>query len=120
MTKTWSVLFIIVLTVLTGLADSQGFLHSSNVWKNGKFIWYEAVKSLIGFGVGIVFFWFAIKYMQKIGIVSTEIQTTIWFAVTIIGVAFVSGKFFQWNLSNQLISILVLLGIGILIFRTGG
>ncbi|OGK11882.1 hypothetical protein A2954_05880 [Candidatus Roizmanbacteria bacterium RIFCSPLOWO2_01_FULL_37_12] len=120
MNKIWATVLILALTILSGIADSQGFLHASIVWKSGKFIWKEAGKSLASFIIGIIIYWFAIKYMQRAGLKSAEIQTSIWFAITIIGVAFVSGKFFQWNISNQLISILVLIGIGILIFRTGG
>ena len=118
--KIFAIILIIILTILSGMGDSQGFLHSSLVWKNGKFIWSEAGKSTLGFGFGILLYWFAIKYMQQVGIISAEIQTVAWFTVTIIGVAIVSGKFIQWGAIDKIISIGVLIGISLLLFRTGG
>ncbi|MBI4225695.1 hypothetical protein HY612_01135 [Candidatus Roizmanbacteria bacterium] len=120
MNKATVILLIIFLTVISGIGDSQGFLHSSNVWKNGKFILSEAAKSTAGFGFGILFYWFAIKYMQQVGVISAEIQTITWFVVTIIGVAIVSGKFILWGPVDKAISVGVLIGIGLLLFRTGG
>ena len=42
---------IIGLTLLSGLADAQGFIHASTAWVNGKLIWEEGIKSLLGFAV---------------------------------------------------------------------
>jgi hypothetical protein len=120
MYKLLPLLLIALLTIITGIADSQGFIHSSFVWKKGRFIWEEAGKAIFAFGIGILFYWLSIKYMQQVGIKSAEIQTTIWFAATIIGVALVSGKLVHWNLFDQILSGLILFGIGFLIFRTGG
>lgn len=120
MNKLGTIFIIIIITLISGLADSQGFIHSSQVWKNDKFIFAEAIQSLLGFVIGTAVFWFAIKYMQHVGVISAEIQTILWFIITIIGVAAVSGKFVQWNIIDQLIAIGVFVGIGILLFRTGG
>lgn len=120
MNKIVVITLIIILTIISGLADSQGFFHSSNVWRNGKFILLEAGKSLLGFGVGSVVFWFAIKYMQQVGILSAEVQTITWFAVTIVGVAVASGKFLRWDAIDQTIAVVVIIEIGLLLFRTGG
>jgi hypothetical protein len=115
-----AIIAIIFLTALTGIADSQGFIYSAQVWQKGKFIWINAGKSILSFSVGIMIYWLAIKFMQQVGIISAEIQTTIWFAITIVGVAIASGKFFHWSLTNQFVSVLVLIGIGFLIIKTGG
>lgn len=119
MTKLFPLLLVISLTLVAGFLDSQGFFHSSQVWKNDKFITNEAIKSLFCFIVGTVLFWFSIKYLQQLGVISAEMQTIIWFVVTILGVAVASGKFFQWNIIDQAIGIGVLIGIGLLLFRTG-
>lgn len=113
-----AVSLIAIFTIISGLADSQGFLHSSNVWKNGKFITSESIKSLIGFGIGSVVFWFAIKHMQQVGIVTAEIQTIFWFTITILGVALASGKFFHWNIIDQAVGTGIFIGLIFLIFRT--
>jgi divalent metal cation (Fe/Co/Zn/Cd) transporter len=111
---------IIGLTLLSGIADAQGFIHASTTWMNGKIIWEEGLKSLLGFGVGALCYILAINYLEQVGLVSAEIQTVIWFTVTIIGVAFISGKFLHWHLVDQLVALLAIVCIGWLVIRTGG
>jgi len=112
-------LLIVVLTLISGFGDSRGFLYSAKVWQSDKFIFRVALQSVLGFLLGIVAYWFAIKFLQQIGVVSAEMQTLLWFTVTIVGVAIASGQFAHWGLVNQVIGVLVLVGLGLLIFRTG-
>lgn len=112
------ILTLTVLTILTGIGDSQGFVHSANVWHNGQFIWSEAMKSAAGFVLGTASFWIAVKFLQEYGVVAAELQTIGWFAITIIGVAVGSGKFLQWTLLDQALAATLLLGIAVLISRT--
>tara|TARA_Y100000310_G_C20395013_1_gene674662 strand:+ start:226 stop:594 length:369 start_codon:yes stop_codon:yes gene_type:complete len=109
---------VIVLILLSGFADSQGFIYASRMWDQGKLIWSALGKSALGFGVGIITFWLAIRYMREVGIVTAEIQTTLWFATAIIGVALVSGHFLQWKAIDQLVAVGVIVGIGWLLVRT--
>jgi hypothetical protein len=111
---------LIVLTLISGLADAQGFVHASNIWLNGKLIWPEVIKSASGFGLGIVAYWICIKFLQDFRIISPEIQTIGWFTATIIGVAIFSGKFFHWQIVNQIVGIAVLLGVVWLLVRQVG
>lgn len=114
-------LFLIVgITLISGIGDSQGFIYAAKMWQNGKIVWNEFGKSALGFGVGISTYWFAVKYLKEFGVFSPEIQTLIWFGVTIIGVALISRKFFVWQMIDQVIAIIVFAGIGWLLFRTGG
>jgi len=112
-------ILIIVLTLLSGLADAQGFIRASNTWMNGKIIWEEGLKSLLGFGVGALCYILAAKYLKQAGTVSAEIQTLIWFIVAIVGVAVISGKFLHWQLPDQIVGIAVLFGVAWLVVRTG-
>lgn len=48
---------------------------------------------------------------------SAELQTTVWFAMTIIGVVIFSGKFLAWPRLEQVVAVLV--GLGWLLARTG-
>lgn len=91
--KLW--LIIIVLTVLSGIGDSQGFVHAAKVWVNDKLVWNELGKSALGFAVGISLYWIVIKYMNTAGIAAPEIQTILWFSITILGVAILSRNFFS-------------------------
>jgi hypothetical protein len=118
--KIWAAILVIVFTLVSGFGDSQGFVHSAKVWDSGKLVWQEVVKSSMGYGIGILMYWFAIRYLKQFGIVSPEIQTLGWFVVTIVGVAIFSGEFFKWQVVDRVVSICVLAGVGWLLFRTGG
>jgi hypothetical protein len=113
-------ILIIVLTLISGWGDANGFVHASSIWNEGKLIWSELLKSALSFSLGIVMYWICIRFLQEFKIVSPEIQTIGWFTVTIIGIAFFSGKFFQWQLADQIVGIAVLCGLIWLLFRTGG
>jgi uncharacterized membrane protein len=112
-------ILIILLTLLSGLADAQGFIHAANAWINGKIAWQEALTSLLSFGAGAVLYILVTNFMRQAGIVSAEIQTLLWFCVTIVGVAVISGKFLHWQVFDQFIGLIVLCGIAWLLFRTG-
>ena len=114
------IVLLIVLTLISGVADAQGFVHAANIWQGGKLIWPEVMKSALGFAVGIVMYWICIQFLQDFRIFSPEIQTLAWFTVTIIGVALFSGKFLQWHAIDQIVGIAVLCGVAFLLFRTGG
>lgn len=118
LSKIQTLITVVILTVITGLADSQGFVHAAKVWEKGHFISPEAIKSAVAIIIGLVSYWLLIKFMQQYGIFSAEIQILIWFVVTIIGVALFSGKIFQWTVLDQAIALITLFGIGALIIRT--
>ena len=115
-----ALLIAITLTILSGLGDAQGFLHAARVWREGRIIWQEVAYSAAGFGVGIAVYWLAIRFYQQLGISFAETQTIVWFAITITGVALLSGKFAQWERIDQFAAMGVIAGVGWLLFRTGG
>ncbi|HJS28592.1 MAG TPA: hypothetical protein VJ768_03155 [Anaerolineales bacterium] len=116
----WSVILVIIFTLLSGFYDAQGFIHASKVWQDGRFVWAKAFRSMLGFILGVTLYWLALRYLGQLGIVSAEVQTLLWFGVTIVGVALLSGRFAQWQLVDQIVSFGVLGGIAWLLFRTGG
>lgn len=115
-----NIFIIIVITICSGIGDSQGFVHAANIWHKGRIVWAEVLKSSLGFSVGIFLYWIVIKFLNDVGIKSAELQTIGWFSVTIIGVALSSGKFFQWDPFDQIIAIGILSGIAWLMVRNGG
>jgi hypothetical protein len=119
-TTPWLWLLIVVLTVLSGIGDAFGFTHAALIWQNGRLVWGEVARSAAGFAAGISVYWLVLKYMTAVGIVSPEIQTIAWFAVTLVGVAMLSGKFLGWPVLDQVVAVAVLAGIGWLLVRTGG
>lgn len=111
-------LLILVLTLLSGYADSRGFLHAANIWANGKLVWDELFKSAAGFGIGILLYWLVIRFLPLINIAaSPEMQTLGWFVVTLSGVAISSGEFRDWPLADQAVGVAILAGMGWLLFR---
>lgn len=113
-------ILVMGLILLSGIGDSQGFIHASKIWNGNQLVWSEIGKSALGFGWGIVVYWIAIRFMNELGVISTEAQTLAWFAVTIVGVAIASGDFAKWNRVEQIVALLVFLGIGWLLYRGGG
>ena len=114
-----SILIVFVLTILSGFADSQGFIHASRIWQDDQLVWAEMAKSALGFSIGIISFWLVLRYMIQIGIVSAEMQTLGWFTITIIGVALASGEAFRWQTIDKIVAFLVVLGIAWLLFHVG-
>jgi hypothetical protein len=109
---------VIVLTIISGIGDAQGFLHAARVWRDGALMWDEVIKSAAGFAFGMALYWIAIRFFQKSGVTMAETQTIVWFAITIVGVAALSGEFLRWRMFDQLVAVTTLGGIGWLMFRT--
>jgi hypothetical protein len=115
----WNSLLVLVLIVLSGFADSLGFVYAAKIWQNGAVSWPDVGRSALGWVGGITLYVFALKYMARLGVTSAEIQTAVWFAMTIIGVVIFSGRFFTWPRLEQIVAALVLVGLGWLLVRTG-
>jgi hypothetical protein len=114
-----SALLILVFTLISGFGDSLGFVGASQMWNGKTVVWRELIKSAIGFAVGAVGFWFAVRYMREVGVVAAEVQTLFWFGVTIAGVALLSRTFIGWQPIDQAVAVMVLVGIGWLMYRVG-
>jgi len=111
-------LLITVLTVGSGIFDSLAFTYSSRMWQEGKLALGPASKAAVTFSIGIALYWCAIRYLGEAGVVLPEIQTLIWFGVTIIGVAIIGGRLGDWQLIDQILGANVILSLGWLITRT--
>ncbi len=112
------IVLITGFTVASGIFDSLAFTYASTMWRGGELVWSDATKSAGSFALGIGMYMCAVRYLTEAGIVIPEIQTLIWFGVTIVGVAILGGRAIQWPWLDQLIAINVLFSIGWLISRT--
>jgi hypothetical protein len=112
-------LLILVLLALSGLADSFGFFYASRIWQGGLLSGVDLAKSALGWAVGISLYVLALRPMSIAGVTSAEVQTAVWFAMTIIGVVVLSGRFFAWQWLDQTIAVLVVVALGWLLVRTG-
>ncbi len=108
---------VVAITLVSGIGDSQGFVHAARVWQDGRLVWDELAKSALGFAVGIGAFWLSVKYLRELGVLAPETQSILWFGITMIGVAAASGRFFVWRALEQTVAIAVLVGIGWLVSR---
>ena len=109
---------VLLLCCLSGLADAQGFLHASRVWEGDRFVLPALLKSAVAFSAGIGLYWLSVRFMHQLGIHAAEMQTTIWFAATIVGVAVAGGRFARWPVADQLVGTAVILGLGWLLVRS--
>ena len=114
----WNSVLVLVLIVLSGFADSLGFVYAARIWQAGQLSWPDVGRSALGWIVGITLYVISLKYMARLGVTSAEMQTAVWFAMTIIGVVIFSGRFFSWPRLEQVVATLVLLGLGWLLLRT--
>lgn len=111
-------LLIVGFTVAAGLLDSLAFTYSSSVWQGGKLVWGQLGRAALAFALGITMYWGAVRYLGEAGVVLPEIQTLIWFFVTVIGVTILGGRFVHWPLLDQVVAVNALLSLGWLITRT--
>jgi len=111
-------LLILVLLALSGFADSLGFFYASKIWQAGLLSWVDLGRSALGWAVGITLYVVALRPMSTVGVTSAEMQTAVWFAMTIIGVVVFSGRFFTWQWLDQAIAVLVVVALGWLLVRT--
>lgn len=110
----------LALTLLSGYLDALGFVYAAKIWQKDALVWPMLIRAALGWGFGITLNIFALRYLIRLGVNAAEIQTTFWFAVVIIGVVIFSGKFFTWPRAEQIVAVLVLAGLGWLLYRTGG
>lgn len=110
----------LALTVASGLADAQGFIHASQIWRTGALVPSALTKSALAFALGMGLQWIAIRFFQQSGVMLVETQTMVWFAATIIGVGLMSGTFFHWAATDRAVAMGVVAGVAWLLVRTGG
>ncbi len=114
-------LFLLIsLTIVSGIGDSQGFVHAAKVWDGSRLNWAEAGKSALGYTFGVVIYWASIRFFNLLGMNAPEIQTIAWFVVTIAGVALFNGEFLKWDTVDRALGLAAVLAVGILMFRRGG
>ena len=111
---------IFALLAASGFADSYGFYYASKIWQHGSLSWLDLGRAGLGWFVGISLYVVALRPMGGAGVTSAELQTAVWFAMTIVGVVVFSGRFFSWQRLDQAVAVLVVLALGWLLVRTGG
>ena len=114
-----SALILLLLTILSGYADARGFLHAADIWGQGTLQLGAALRSGLYFMVGIPLYWLTIRFLPSHHTVPPELQAALWFVVTLIGVAVMSGRFFTWPGIDRVVACLVVCGVVYLMLRVG-
>lgn len=118
--KLFSAFMIVVLTLISGFADAQGALWAAKIWDNDRLNTDALLRATLGFGVGIGVYFLTIRFLRNVGIVSPEIQTTLYMLVMIVTVALVNRDFFRWQTVDQAVALALVGGVVWLAVRTGG
>lgn len=111
-------LMVFGLTVLSGVMDAKGFHFAPQAWQQGHLRPGVALLSIGCFLSGLLLYILAVRFMQTLGVASVAIQTTIWFVVTAIGVGLLDGSVAYWTRAQQIVALLVALGLGWLVVTT--
>ena len=115
-----AVTLFVALTALTGYADSQGFVHAARIWDGNALVWREAMLSGVAFFVGVVAYWVVVRFVSELGVRSAVLQTMGWFAVTIAAVVLTDPGQHRWELLDSATAVIVVSGLGLLLYRTTG
>ncbi len=108
---------IVALTVLSGLADAQGFVHSAAAFDRPDAAWLHVARAVIFFALGLITYLLAVRGLVRAGIAAPELHMLFWFAVTIVGVALLSGNLVTWSSLDRTVGAVVVTGIAWLVWR---
>lgn len=108
---------VILLTVLSGLADAHGFVHAARAFQANAVSTNDLALTVFYAGLGLISYLFAVRDLMRLGIDAPEIHMLFWLGVTIVGLAVLSGRFSQWAGVDRLVGATVVLGISWLIVR---
>ncbi len=113
-----NLLLVSGLTTLSGLLDARGFFYAPLAWPGGRLDGKYAALSIACFVGGLSLYILAVRFMQHVGVGSVAVQSAVWFVVTAIGIAVLDGSVLQWTRVQQLVGLLVFLGLAWLISTT--
>jgi hypothetical protein len=102
---------VLVLCVLSGLADSQGFVHASEIWRDEGVSWASLGRSSLGFVVGMTAYWISIRFMNRVGLATADLQYVVWFFITLIGVGIATGSLRRWTGIDVAVGVVVVAGL---------
>ncbi|MFL6088717.1 MAG: hypothetical protein ACJ71Z_01080 [Aeromicrobium sp.] len=114
-----NVLAAIVLTLGSGLLDALGFVHASRVWRDDHLVMSEAARTFAYFLAGVGAYVFVVRYLDRLGFTAPELQTLMWFTVTVLGVAVIERSLGDWATIDRFVAAIALLSVGWLVARHG-
>ena len=73
----WNPVLVLVLIVLSGFADSLGFVYAARIWQAGQLSWPDVGRSALGWAVGITLYVVSLKYMARLGVSISDMDTPV-------------------------------------------
>ena len=117
MERVFTIALVTVLTLISALADAYGFAHAAEIWKQDRFHLDELARSLVGTTVGVSIYLYSLRFLMQLGVEEAELQILFWLGFTFVGVALLSGAIFTWSHIDKFVALIVLTGIGWLMFN---
>jgi hypothetical protein len=111
----WNLVFVVGLTSVSGLLDARGFLYASKAWPGGHIDPRMAGLSVLCFAVGLSCYVVAVRFIQAMGVTGVALQSALWFIVTAVGIAVLDTSILSWSRTQQVVGVLVAVGLGWLI-----
>ena len=107
----------LVFLLIASLADAKAVYYAVRNWSGGKLQYMNVGMTFLFFTVSVLPFIYSVKFFGNAGILSRPIQSLIWFMGTICFVAVLDGTFFEWKKIDQLVALLIVIGMTWLVVR---
>ncbi len=110
--------FGIFCLLIASLADAHAVNYATKVWISGKFQLGNILRVFSYYLVSIIPFVYSIKFFSYELSISPSIQVLVWFLSTVLFISIIDKSFFGWNRIDQLLGILLVIGLSVLAYRT--
>ena len=104
--------------LVASLADAHAVNYATKVWLNDKIQVTNIVKVFAYYVVSIVPFLYSIRFFNYAISVNASLQILIWFLSTVLFVSIIDRSFFGWHMVDQLLGIVLVIGLGYLAIHT--
>ena len=104
--------------LIASLADAKAVAHATEAWKYDHVQVGHVIKVFSYYIVSILPFLYSIRFFGYAMTVSPSIQVLIWFLSTVVFIAILDRSFLGWGLVNQVIGLILVVGMSILVYRT--
>lgn len=106
-----TIIIAIVITITAALVEARGYVLSFAAFSNGNVNIWQLGVSLLWYILGILIDYIALYTLSQSKIFIPELLSTIFMLSTIVGIALLSGQFFQWQLIDKIVAVLVAMGL---------
>lgn len=103
--------------LIASLADARAVAHATEAWKHDQIQMNHVIRVFAYYLVSIVPFLYSIRFFGYAVTVSPSIQVLLWFLSTVVFIAIIDRTFFSWGGLNQVLGLLLVVGMAVLVYR---